>query len=187
MILNDCAIGFYANQHDMIAPFINSSVKEDETGKVISYGLSSFGYDIRMGTEVRFLIPSTRLIDPKAKSNSRNFNQDYEAFTGIIPPNSGILTVSVEYFKMPVDVMAIAIGKSTYARCGLIVNITPLEPGWEGYLTIELINTNPYPIKVYPGEGIAQLIFFKGRRPALSYASRSGKYQGQIGVVDAKV
>lgn len=158
----------------------------EEGKKIISYGLSSYGYDIRCVNKWKiFTNAFGEIIDPKAFA-PRAFVETEDNYC-IIPPNSFVLTSSVEYFRMPKDILGICIGKSTYARCGLVVNITPLEAGWEGNLTIELSNTTPLPLKVYAGEGIAQLIFFRGQPCLTTYADRAGKYQGQTGIVTSKL
>lgn len=186
-LLNDRQIARLAKE-GMIDPFVPELVQEVNGERVISYGLSSAGYDIRAGTEWYLALESdVRVGDPK------NFKPEmmrrYELDTPIIlPPRSFALTHSVERFKIPRDIIGIALGKSTYARMGIIVNITPLEPGWEGWLTIEVANVAPFPVKVYPNEGIAQILFFAIDTPSTSYADRGGKYQGQgKGVVFAKV
>lgn len=167
----------------MISPFEPDLVKN---GK-ISYGLSSYGYDARLAPEFRICsITDNTIIDPKAiKEDS------FIMHTGdhcIIPPNGFVLSRTVEYFKIPRDVLVVCVGKSTYARCGIIVNVTPLEPEWEGYVTLELSNTTPYPAKVYANEGICQFLFFKGDKPCkTSYAQRQGKYMNQQGVTLAKL
>lgn len=166
----------------MIEPFEDRLVRQG----VISYGLSSFGYDLRAAPEWRiFVNVFNTIVDPK------NFDLrglvESEGDTCIIPPNSFVLTRSVEYLRVPDDVMVIALGKSSYARCGIVANVTPLEPGWEGHVTLELSNTTPLPAKVYAHEGIVQLLFFKGEKPEVSYASRGGKYQGQRGVTLPKL
>ena len=166
----------------MIEPFEDRLVRQG----VISYGLSSFGYDLRAAPEWRiFVNVFNTVVDPK------NFDLrglvEAEGDTCIIPPNSFVLTRSVEYLRVPDDVMVIALGKSSYARCGIVANVTPLEPGWEGHVTLELSNTTPLPAKVYAHEGIVQLLFFKGEKPEVSYASRGGKYQGQRGVTLPKL
>lgn len=162
------------------SPMITPFVERCEEG-VISYGVSSYGYDIRAGYEWKlFTNMQTAIVDPKKPSEKSFVNcMPLHGDTVIIPPNSYALTSSVEEFHMPPDVMAICLGKSTYARVGISINCTPLEPGWKGYLTIEVANCTPCPVMVYPGEGIAQLIFFRGRQPKTTYASRKGKYQNQ--------
>lgn len=166
----------------MIEPFEDRLVRQG----VISYGLSSFGYDLRAAPEWRvFVNVFNTVVDPK------NFDLrglvEVEGDTCIIPPNSFVLTRSVEYLRIPDNVMVVALGKSSYARCGIVANVTPLEPGWEGHVTLELSNTTPLPAKVYAHEGIVQLLFFQGEKPEVSYASRKGKYQGQRGVTLPKL
>lgn len=162
----------------MIDPFVEKQTAE---GK-ISYGLSSYGYDSRCSDEFKiFTNVDNAIVDPK------NFSEksfvDRQTDVCIIPPNSFVLTRSVEYFRIPKDVLVVCLGKSTYARCGLIVNVTPLEPGWEGHVTLEISNTTPLPAKVYANEGVAQFLFFKGSSECeTSYADRSGKYMNQTGV-----
>jgi len=177
-ILSDGQIRDLAVNHGMIEPF----VEKQNHGGVISYGLSSYGYDARCSNEFKiFTNVDSAVVDPKAFSE-KSF-VDRETDVCIIPPNSFVLTRSVEYFKIPKDVLVICLGKSTYARCGLIVNVTPLEPGWEGHVTLEISNTTPLPAKVYANEGVAQFLFFKGSAPCeISYADRAGKYMGQKGV-----
>lgn len=184
MILNDVQIIKLCNTKNMIYPFIDEKVSTVDGGRIISYGLSSFGYDIRIIGELRLLQTNKVFLDPKDET-TQLFVKTVDF---IIPANSGALTSSVEYFKLPNNITGICIGKSTYARCGLIVNITPLEAGWEGNLTIELVNTNPFPIKIYPYEGIAQILFFEGTNSCKkNYLERGGKYQEQIGVTGAIV
>lgn len=164
--------------HGMIDPFVEKQTAE---GK-ISYGLSSYGYDSRCSNEFKiFTNVDSAIVDPK------NFSEksfvDRETDVCIIPPNSFVLTRSVEYFRIPKDVLVVCLGKSTYARCGLIVNVTPLEPGWEGHVTLEISNTTPLPAKVYANEGVAQFLFFKGSSDCeVTYADRAGKYMKQQGV-----
>ncbi len=161
----------------MIDPFEDRLVRQG----VISYGLSSFGYDLRAAPEWRVFVNAfNTVVDPKAFDLRGLVEVDGD--TCIIPPNSFVLTRSVEYLRVPEDVMVIALGKSSYARCGIVANVTPLEPGWEGHVTLELSNTTPLPAKVYANEGIVQLLFFQGEKPEVSYADRKGKYQGQRGV-----
>ena len=162
----------------MIDPFVEGSIRSG----VISYGISSYGYDIRVSNEFKiFTNVHSAVVDPK-----HFVPESFVDFTGdicIIPPNSFVLSRTVEHFKIPREVLVICVGKSTYARCGLIVNVTPLEPGWEGYLTLEISNTTPLPAKVYANEGIAQLLFFAGDGICeTSYADKKGKYQGQVEV-----
>lgn len=177
-ILSDSQIRHLSQHNDMISPFVEKQTAE---GK-ISYGLSSYGYDARCSNEFKiFTNVDNAIVDPKNFSDDSFV--DRETDICIIPPNSFVLTRSVEYFKIPKDVLVICLGKSTYARCGLIVNVTPLEPGWEGHVTLEISNTTPLPAKVYANEGVAQFLFFKGSTPCeVSYADRAGKYMGQRGV-----
>ena len=157
-------------EHRMIEPFEPEQVRN---GK-ISFGLSSFGYDIRVAPEF------------KVFTNVHNLVVDGPEC--IIPPNSFALARTVEHFRIPRDVLVLCVGKSTYARCGIIVNVTPLEPTWEGFLTLEISNTTPLPARIYGGEGIAQLVFFQGDEPPqVAYADRRGKYQGQVGVTLPKL
>jgi dCTP deaminase len=168
-----------AQTYVMIEPFVEGQVR---TG-VVSYGLSSFGYDIRVADEFRIFTPATgqlSVIDPKAIDDRAM--APYQGEVCIVPPNSFALARTVEYFRIPRNVLTICLGKSTYARCGIIVNVTPFEPEWEGYVTIEISNTTPLPAKIYANEGIAQVIFFEGDAPEVSYADRKGKYQGQHGI-----
>ncbi len=162
----------------MIEPFESSQVR----GGKISYGVSSYGYDIRVSPEFKvFTNVHNLIVDPK-DFDDRSF-VDINADECIIPPNSFALARTVEYFRIPRDTLVICVGKSTYARCGIIVNVTPLEPTWEGYLTLEISNTTPLPAKIYANEGIAQLLFFEGDElPSVAYADRKGKYMNQKGV-----
>lgn len=162
----------------MISPFEASQVRKG----VISYGLSSYGYDIRVADEFKvFTNINSTVIDPK--------NFDPSSFVTvkndicIVPPNSFALARTVEYFKIPENVITVCLGKSTYARCGIIINVTPFEPGWEGYVTLEISNTTPLPAKIYANEGIAQVLFFEGDEACeTSYRAKAGKYMGQVGV-----
>ena len=172
----------------MIEPFEPKQVKEVNGQRVISYGLSSFGYDMRVSNEFKIFSASTgqlTVIDPKAIEEKALV--DYVGGYCIIPPNSFALARSVEYFRMPANVTGIVLGKSTYARCGIVTNFTPLESGWEGFVTIEISNTTPVPVKVYANEGVAQCLFFGGEFPLVTYADRKGKYQAQTGITLAKV
>jgi dCTP deaminase len=168
-----------ALEHNMIEPFVNGQVRDG----VISYGLSSYGYDIRVSAEFKiFTNVHSAVVDPK------NFNPqsfvDFEGEVCVIPPNSFVLAQTVEYFRIPRDVLTICVGKSTYARCGLIVNVTPFEPEWEGYVTLEISNTTPLPARVYANEGIAQVLFFRADEVCeTSYADRKGKYQNQQSIM----
>ncbi len=163
----------------MIAPFEERQVRKG----VISYGLSSYGYDIRISDEFKiFTNINTTIVDPK-EFDPRSF-VDFKGDVCVIPPNSFALGRSVEYFKIPRNVMTICLGKSTYARCGIITNVTPFEPEWEGFVTLEISNTTPLPAKIYAQEGIAQVLFFESDETcAVSYADRQGKYQAQQGIV----
>ncbi len=167
-----------ALEHEMISPFSEKQVAEG----LISYGLSSYGYDIRIADEFKiFTNIHSAIVDPK-NFDPRSF-MDVKADVCIIPPNSFALARSIEYFKIPRDVITVCVGKSTYARCGIIVNVTPFEPEWEGIVTLEVSNTTPLPAKIYAGEGIAQVLFFEGDEPCeTSYADRKGKYQSQQGL-----
>ena len=167
----------------MISPFEEKQISE---GK-ISYGLSSFGYDARVSNEFKiFTNVNSEIVDPKNFKPSNFVTKNVSEC--IIPPNSFVLASTVEYFKIPKDVLVICLGKSTYARCGIIVNVTPLEPGWEGCVTLEFSNTTPLPAKIYANEGAAQFIFLKGNEnPETTYAQRKGKYMKQTGVTLPKV
>ena len=177
-VLPDSWIREQAEKNGMIEPFVDRQTRAG----VISYGLSSYGYDARLAPDFKiFTNVDNALVDPKAFSDSSFVTR--QADFCVIPPNSFILAHTVERFRVPRDVLVICLGKSTYARCGLIVNVTPLEPGWEGHVTLEISNTTPLPARVYAHEGIAQFIFLKGEgAPDVSYADRSGKYMGQSGV-----
>ena len=163
----------------MIAPFEERQVRKG----VISYGLSSYGYEIRISDEFKiFTNIHTTIVDPKS-FDPRSF-VDFKGPVCVIPPNSFALGRSVEYFRIPRNVMCLCTGKSTYARCGLITNVTPFEPEWEGFVTLEISNTTPLPARIYADEGIAQVLFFESDETcAVSYADRQGKYQGQQGIV----
>lgn len=182
-LLVDREIREYARQYRMIEPF-EERLKRDG---VISYGLSSMGYDIRVTDDYKiFTNVRTAIVDPKQFSPDSFV--DFQGPLCSIPPNSFALARSIEYFRIPRSVMGICLGKSSYARCGIVVNITPLEPCWEGHLTIEISNTTPLPARIYSGEGIAQVLFFEaGSLPEVSYADRRGKYQGQTGITLPKV
>lgn len=165
-------------QKGMIEPFENSQVRSG----VISYGVSSYGYDMRVAREFRiFTNVLNSMVDPKAFDP--NSFVEFEGDICIVPANSFALARSVEYFRIPRDVVTLCVGKSTYARCGIITNVTPFEPEWEGYVTLEISNTTPLPAKIYANEGIAQVMFFRGEEePLTSYRDKKGKYQGQTGV-----
>jgi len=168
-----------ALEQGMIKPFEERQVRAGG----ISYGLSSYGYDLRIADEFKiFTNINNTIVDPKA-FDPRSF-VDYQGPVCIVPPNSFALGRSLEYFKIPRDVLTICVGKSTYARCGIITNVTPFEPEWEGYVTLEISNTTPLPAKIYANEGIAQVLFFQSDEACqTSYADRQGKYQGQQGIV----
>ena len=182
-IKSDRWIRKMALEHDMINPFNDRQVREG----VISYGLSSYGYDLRVADEFKiFTNVNSAIVDPK------NFDQrsfiDVKGSSVLVPPNSFALARSVEYFKIPRDVLTICVGKSTYARCGIIVNVTPFEPEWEGFVTLEISNSTPLPAKIYSNEGLCQILFFQGDEPPdVSYKDKKGKYQSQTGIVLPKL
>jgi len=171
-----------ALEHGLIEPFEPGQVREHGSGRVISYGTSSYGYDVRCANEFKiFTNINSAVVDPKA-FDSESF-VDISADECIIPPNSFALARTVEYFRIPRNVLTICLGKSTYARCGIIVNVTPLEPEWEGHVTLEFSNTTPLPARIYANEGVAQVIFIGSDEVCeVSYRDRGGKYQGQLGV-----
>jgi dCTP deaminase len=171
-----------AEEHGMIEPFKERQVRDEGDGKIISYGVSSYGYDVRCAPEFKvFTNINSAIVDPKNFSDESFV--DVESDVCIIPPNSFALARTVEYFRIPRDVLTICLGKSTYARCGIIVNVTPLEPEWEGHVTLEFSNTTTLPAKIYANEGVAQMLFFQSDEPCeVSYKDRDGKYQGQTGV-----
>lgn len=179
-LLCDESIRKTVAEKKMIDPFVEKQVSAAEKMKKVSFGLSSYGYDLRVDNKFKvFTNVHNSIVDPK------NFQEDafveIEAETCIIPPNSFALARSVEYFRIPRDVLAICLGKSTYARCGIIVNVTPFEPEWEGYVTLEISNTTPLPAKIYAGEGLAQVLFFQAETACqVSYADRNGKYMKQM-------
>ena len=172
-----------AEEYAMISPFENKQVRGDK----ISFGVSSFGYDARVSNEFKiFTNVNSEIVDPKNFKPTNFLTKKTEQC--IIPPNSFVLASTIEYFKIPKDILVICLGKSTYARCGIIVNVTPLEPGWEGHVTLEFSNTTPLPAKIYANEGVSQFIFLKGNElPEITYADRNGKYMGQTGVTLPKV
>ncbi len=181
-IKSDKWIRRMALEHGLISPFEDGQVTSDSSSKKISYGTSSYGYDVRCADEFKiFTNINSSIVDPK--------NFDPESFVDvksdvcIIPPNSFCLARTVEYIKIPRNVLTICLGKSTYARCGIIVNVTPLEPEWEGHVTLEFSNTTPLPAKIYANEGVAQFLFFESDEECeISYKDKKGKYQGQKGV-----
>jgi len=171
-----------AEQHGMIEPFESGQVRNTAQGRVISYGTSSYGYDVRCADEFKvFTNINNTIVDPK-NFDSNSF-VDVGSDVCIIPPNSFALARTIEYIRLPREVLAICLGKSSYARCGIVVNCTPIEPEWEGHITLEFSNTTPLPAKIYANEGIAQLLFFQSDEVCeTSYKDRNGKYQGQTGV-----
>lgn len=188
-IKSDRWIRRMAESHRMIEPFEPNQVKENSSGKVVSYGVESYGYDVRCGSHFRiFTNVFSNIVDPK-NFDPKSFVEREGPFC-IIPPNSFVLAHSFEFFRIPRDVMVLCIGKSTYARCGIIVNVTPLQPEWEGNITLEFSNTTPLPAKIYANEGCALVVFFQagaGDICETSYKDRGGKYQGQTGVTPPKM
>jgi dCTP deaminase len=183
MIKSDRWIRRMAQEHDMINPYSEKQVSQG----VISYGVSSYGYDLRVSDEFKiFTNVNSTIVDPK-NFDERSF-VTVNADVAIIPPNSFALARSVEYFKIPRNVLTICVGKSTYARCGVIVNVTPFEPEWEGFVTLEISNTTPLPAKIYANEGLCQILFFQSDEVCeTSYKDRKGKYQAQKGIVLPKL
>ena len=171
----------------MIEPFAPELVRQNDSGKIVSYGTSSYGYDVRVANEFKiFTNINSTIVDPKA-FDERNF-VDFVGDVCIIPPNSFALARTVEYFRIPRNILTVCLGKSTYARCGIIVNVTPLEPEWEGHVTLEFSNTTPLPAKIYANEGVAQMLFFESDEVCeTSYKDRGGKYLGQTGVTLPKI
>ena len=182
-IKSDAWIRRMARDHGMIEPFADAQVRAG----VISYGVSSYGYDMRVAREFKiFTNVLSAVVDPKA-FDPKSF-VEYEGDVCIVPPNSFALARSVEYFRIPRNVLTICVGKSTYARCGIITNVTPFEPEWEGFVTLEISNTTPLPAKIYANEGIAQVLFFESDEACeVSYADKKGKYQSQTGVTLPKI
>jgi dCTP deaminase len=182
-IKSDRWIRQHALEHGMIEPFVDSQV----SAGVVSYGLSSYGYDIRVADEFKiFTNINNTVIDPK-NFDPRSF-VDIKSDVCIVPPNSFALARTIEYFRIPRDVLTVCLGTSTYARCGIIVNVTPFEPEWEGFVTLEISNTTPLPAKIYANEGIAQVLFFQSDEPCeRSYADKKGKYLKQVGVTLPKI
>ena len=172
-----------AKEKAMISPFEDKQVRGDK----ISFGVSSYGYDARVSNEFKiFTNVNSEIVDPKNFKPTNFLTKKTEQC--IIPPNSFVLASTIEYFKIPKDILVICLGKSTYARCGIIVNVTPLEPGWEGHVTLEFSNTTPLPAKIYANEGAAQFVFIKGNeKPETSYAKRKGKYMGQRKITLPKI
>lgn len=182
-VMSDKWIRARALEDGMIEPFVDRQQRDG----CISYGLSSYGYDARVADEFKiFTDVDSAIVDPK--NFASNSFVDRKGPVCIIPPNSFMLARTVEYFRVPRDVLVICLGKSTYARCGIIVNVTPLEPGWEGHVTLEFSNTTPLPARVYANEGACQFLFLQGNEPCeVSYADRAGKYMGQQGVTLPRV
>lgn len=183
MIKSDRWIRRMAKEHGMIQPFEEKQVRAGG----ISYGVSSYGYDIRIANEFKiFTNINNTIVDPK-EFDTKSF-VDFKGDICVIPPNSFALGKSVEFFKIPRNVMTICVGKSTYARCGIITNVTPFEPEWEGFVTLEISNTTPLPAKIYANEGIAQVLFFESDEVCeVSYADKKGKYQSQVGITLPKI
>lgn len=181
-IKSDKWIRRMSQEHEMISPFEPGQVRTVNDQKIVSYGTSSYGYDVRCAREFKiFTNINSAMVDPKAFSMDSFVN--FEGDVCIIPPNSFALARTVEYFKIPRNVLTICMGKSTYARCGIICNVTPLEPEWEGHVTLEFSNTTPLPAKIYANEGVAQMLFLESDEDCeTSYKDRGGKYQGQTGV-----
>lgn len=181
-IKSDRWIREMASEHGMIEPFEAGQVREANGQTIVSYGTSSYGYDVRCSTEFKvFTNIDAAVVDPKHFDESSFVDRDSDVC--IIPPNSFVLARTVEYFRIPRNVLTICLGKSTYARCGIIVNVTPLEPEWEGHVTLEFSNTTPLPAKIYANEGVAQMLFLESDEVCeTSYRDRAGKYQGQRGV-----
>ena len=182
-IKSDRWIEKMSTEKDMISPFTPKQVKADK----ISYGVSSYGYDIRVSDEYKiFTNVNNSIVDPK--NFDKNSFIDFKGDVCIVPPNSFALARSVEYFKIPRTVLTICVGKSTYARCGIIVNVTPFEPEWEGHVTLEISNTTPLPAKIYSNEGLCQVLFFESDEECQnSYKDKSGKYQGQTGITIPRI
>ncbi len=182
-------ISYMAKKEKMIEPFVDKQVRYKENGKdrVVSYGVSSYGYDLRVSNEFKiFTNVLNSIVDPKNFDDNSFVNVKGDVC--IVPPNSFALARSVEYFRIPKNVLTICLGKSTYARCGIIVNVTPFEPGWEGHVTLEISNTTPLPAKIYANEGLAQVIFLKAEEDcSVTYAQRGGKYMKQTGITLASV
>lgn len=187
MLQSDRWIRTMALEHRMIEPFVDRQVRSEENEKVVSFGLSSYGYDLRVARHFKvFTNVYNSIIDPK-KFRDDSF-VDIEGDSCIIPPNSFALARSIEYFRIPRNTLALCIGKSTYARCGIIVNITPFEPEWEGTVTLEISNTTPLPAIVYAGEGLAQVLFLEAKEMCeVSYADRNGKYMNQLEITCPRI
>ena len=186
-VMSDKWIEYMANSHEMITPFCNNQIARSESKNLISYGLSSYGYDARVSDEFKiFTNINTSIVDPKDFDDNSLVSKKTDIC--VIPPNSFALACTIEKFKIPPDVLVICVGKSTYARCGIIVNVTPLEPGWQGYVTLEFSNTSPLPARIYAYEGVCQFLFLKGNEKCrVSNSGREGKYMGQKGVTLPKI
>ena len=186
-IKSDKWIRRMAASHQMIEPFEAGQVREVGGARIVSYGTSSYGYDVRCSSEFKiFTNVHSTVVDPK-HFDEKSF-VDFHGDVCVIPPNSFALARTVERFRIPRNVLVITLGKSSYARCGIVVNVTPLEPEWEGYVTLEFSNTTPLPAKIYANEGVAQMLFFESDEVCeTSYADRGGKYQGQKGVTLPKI
>ena len=186
-IKSDRWIRRMATQHRMIEPFEPRQVREANGGRIVSYGTSSYGYDIRCSDEFKiFTNINSTIVDPK-KFDEKSF-VDFRGDVCIIPPNSFALARTIEHFRIPRNVLVVCLGKSTYARCGIIVNVTPFEPEWEGFVTLEISNTTPLPAKIYANEGLCQILFFQSDEVCeVSYKDRKGKYQAQKGIVLPKL
>ena len=182
-IKSDRWIRRMCQEHGMIEPFEEKQVRDG----VVSYGISSYGYDIRVADEFKiFTNVNSTVVDPKNVDPASMV--DFKGPVCIVPPNSFALARSVEYFRIPRNILTVTVGKSTYARCGIITNVTPFEPEWEGFVTLEISNTTPLPAKIYANEGIAQVLFFRGEEePEISYKDKGGKYQSQVGVTLPKL
>jgi len=181
-VCSDRWIRKMSQEHGMIEPFIDGQVRSADHGRIISYGLSSYGYDLRVSDEFKvFTNVHSAMVDPKG-FDEKSF-VDIKTDVCVVPPNSFALARSVEYFRIPRNVLTICVGKSTYARCGIIVNVTPFEPEWEGHVTLEISNTTPLPARIYANEGLAQVVFFEANDVCeTSYADRGGKYMKQRGI-----
>lgn len=188
MLQSDRWIRKMALEHRMIVPFVDRQMRQSEANKVVSFGLSSYGYDLRVADEFKvFTNVYNSIVDPK-QFREDSFVNFKGVTTCIIPPNSFALARSIEYFRIPRNVLTLCIGKSTYARCGIIVNVTPFEPEWEGTVTLEISNTTPLPAKIYAGEGLAQVLFFEAKEACeVSYADRKGKYMKQLEITCPRI
>lgn len=187
MLQSDRWIRKMALEHKMIEPFVDRQIRNREGGKIVSFGLSSYGYDLRVADEFKvFTNVYNSIVDPKEFRDDAFV--DIKGEFCIIPPNSFALARSVEYFRIPRNVLTLCIGKSTYARCGIIVNVTPFEPEWEGTVTLEISNTTPLPAKIYAGEGLAQVLFLEAKEVCeVSYADRKGKYMSQLEITCPRI